>query len=122
MNRQRGGKEGGREGGMLLWKNECSLMFVPAPAYMYTLVLSIRCNRWSAQAKADKVVKEMQSTLERDYVKRAYRDLEHQQRKFEFYHERYNNHLQSLDVREGGREGMDGWMDGWMGGGGGGGG
>lgn len=56
------------------------------------------CNRWSAQAKADKVVKKMQSTLEQDYVGKARRDLEQQQQKFEHYHERYNNHLQSLDI------------------------
>lgn len=58
------------------------------------------CNRWSAQAKAQRTVKQMQNSLEQQYVKKAYRDLEEQQHKFQHYHERYNNHLQSLDVRK----------------------
>lgn len=57
-----------------------------------------RCNRWGAQAKADKAVKQMQTSMEQDYVTKAYHEMEEQQEKFEHYHERYNNHLQSLDV------------------------
>ena len=63
---------------------------------MYYFIYS--CNRWDAQARANKVVKRMQSSMEKDYVTRAYRDLEDQQHKFDHYHERYNNHLQSLGV------------------------
>ena len=62
------------------------------------LLLLSRCNRWAAQNKADKTVKKMQSNMEQEYVKKAYVDLEQQQHKFEHYHDRYNNHLQSLDV------------------------
>ena len=57
-----------------------------------------RCNRWAAQNKANRAVKKHQSSLEKEYVKKAHVDLEEQQRKFEHYHDRYNNHLQSLDV------------------------
>ena len=67
---------------------------------MFVLYLCVcRCNRYNAIAKADRSVKAMQSGLEREYVNKAYRELEDQQHKFEHYHDRYNNHLQSLDVR-----------------------
>ena len=58
------------------------------------------CNRWNVQARADKDVEKARSTMEKEYVNKAYQDLETQHSKFEHYHERYNNHLQSLDVSE----------------------
>lgn len=65
-----------------------------------TLFLAHRCNRFQAQEKAKDSVDKARGDMEAAYIKKATEDLKVHSKRFQHYHDRYNNHLQSLDVSQ----------------------
>ena len=64
--------------------------------FFFPLLFS--CNRWKEQEKANAHVQQARRGMEKEYMERAAAELEIHTKKFLHFYERYNNHLESLDV------------------------
>ena len=73
------------------------LFAITLKLWTHSLVLC-SCNRFTAQEKAKDTVKKARGDMEAAYVKKATEDLKVHTKRFFHYHERYSNHLHSLDV------------------------
>ena len=68
------------------------------PPFTPSLPQMFRCNRWKVQEKADAKVQEARKNMELEYMQRAAEEMEIHAKKFEHFYQRYNNHLESLEV------------------------
>ena len=57
-----------------------------------------RCNRFKEQREADAEVKKARNGLMENYLKSAQEGTEARLKRFNHYHSRYSNHLNSLEV------------------------
>ncbi len=73
-----------------------------------TCLSFLRCNRYKAQQKADQTVSKARQNMAEEYRRKAERELEEKKAKFQHYHERYINHLNSLEVCGGCRQRREG--------------